>query len=125
MTSQPGQDEQAYHFVLRLPYGRSAGDEVLKCVTIALSANLRGGDKIGRHGGEEFLFILPGSTVEDSVTVVDRLRQIVAALDWAAISSDLRVTMSVGVAQVRPDDAPDDALSRADIALYKAKKCTS
>jgi diguanylate cyclase (GGDEF)-like protein len=102
-------------------YGHPAGDEVLKSVTIALSANLRGGDKIGRYGGEEFLFILPGSTVEDSVTVVDRLRQIVAALDWAAISSDLRVTMSVGVAQVRPDEAPDDALSRADIALYKAK----
>jgi diguanylate cyclase (GGDEF)-like protein len=102
-------------------YGHPAGDEVLKSVTIALSANLRGIDKIGRYGGEEFLLVLPSSTEEDSVDVVDRLRQIVAALDWSAISSDLRVTMSVGVAQVRTDEAPDEALSRADIALYKAK----
>jgi diguanylate cyclase (GGDEF)-like protein len=82
-------------------YGHPAGDEVLKSVTIALSANLRGADKLGRYGGEEFLLILSGSTEEDSVAVVDRLRQIVAALDWTAISTDLRVTMSAGVSCAR------------------------
>lgn len=102
-------------------YGHPAGDEVLKSVTVALSAHLRGGDKLGRYGGEEFLLILAGSDEPAAVAVVDRLRQIVAAIDWAAISASLRVTLSAGVAQVRPDEAPDEALSRADIALYKAK----
>jgi diguanylate cyclase len=102
-------------------YGHPAGDEVLKSVTLALSANLRGADKLGRYGGEEFLLILSGSTEEESVAVVDRLRQIIAALDWSAISTDLRVTLSAGVTQLRPDEAPAEALSRADAALYQAK----
>ena len=102
-------------------HGHPGGDEVLKSVTIALSANLRGTDKLGRYGGEEFLLILTGSTKEDASAVVNRLREIVAALDWVAISADLRVTMSAGVVQLRANEAPADALSRADIALYQAK----
>jgi len=45
----------------------------------------------------------------------------VAALDWNAISVDLRVTFSAGVAQLRQDEAPEDVLTRADVALYRAK----
>jgi diguanylate cyclase (GGDEF)-like protein len=82
---------------------------------------LRGADKLGRYGGEEFLLILTGSTEEDATAVVNRLREIVAALDWVAISTDLRVTMSAGVVQLQANEAPADALSRADIALYQAK----
>lgn len=65
--------------------------------------------------------ILPGSTEPDAVAVVDRLRQIVAAIDWTAISATLRVTLSAGVAQIRADEAPDETFSRAHIARYKAK----
>jgi diguanylate cyclase len=42
-------------------------------------------------------------------------------LDWDPISDDLRVTFSAGIAQVRPNDAPEDILARADAALYRAK----
>jgi diguanylate cyclase (GGDEF)-like protein len=102
-------------------YGHPVGDEVLKSVTIALSANLREADKLGRYGGEEFLIILPSSAERDAVNVVDRLRQVVASIDWTAISNELKVTMSAGVAVVRSDEAPEEALNRADIALYNAK----
>jgi len=49
------------------------------------------------------------------------LRQIVSELDWDPISDDVRVTFSAGIAQVRPNDAPEDILARADAALYRAK----
>ena len=102
-------------------YGHPAGDEVLRSFAIALGANMRGIDKLGRYGGEEFLLILPDSTREQASTAVDRLRVMVAAIDWNAISVDLRVTISAGVAQVRQDEAPEDILTRADVALYRAK----
>jgi diguanylate cyclase (GGDEF)-like protein len=102
-------------------YGHPAGDAVLKTFAIALSANLREVDALGRYGGEEFLIILPGSTGDQAAGAVDRLREIVADINWDVISRDLRVTMSAGVTQVRQDEAPDEALSRADMALYKAK----
>jgi diguanylate cyclase (GGDEF)-like protein len=102
-------------------YGHPAGDEVLRSFAIALGAHMRGIDKLGRYGGEEFLLILPGSTREQASTAVDRLRAVFAAIDWNAISVDLQVTISAGVAQVRQDEAPEDILARADAALYRAK----
>ena len=102
-------------------FGHPAGDEVLRSFAIALSANIREIDKLGRYGGEEFLLILPGGTKQQASGAVDRLRVLIAAIDWSAISKDLRVTMSAGVVQVRQDEAPEDILSRADVALYKAK----
>jgi diguanylate cyclase (GGDEF)-like protein len=102
-------------------YGHPAGDEVLKSMAIALASNIRHIDRLGRYGGEEFLLVFPGSGEQDAVAAIDRLRGIVATIDWNAISSNLRVTMSAGVAQVRSDEAPSDALNRADKALYQAK----
>jgi diguanylate cyclase len=102
-------------------YGHPTGDEVLRSFTIALGTNMRGIDKLGRYGGEEFLLILPDSTSEQASTAVDRLRVMVAALDWNAISVELCVTFSAGVAQLRQDEAPEDVLTRADVALYRAK----
>ena len=102
-------------------YGHPTGDEVLRSFTIALGANMRGIDKLGRYGGEEFLLILPDSTSEQASTAVDRLRVMVAALDWNAISVELCVTFSAGVAQLRQDEAPEDVLTRADVAQYRAK----
>ncbi|MET4273808.1 MULTISPECIES: GGDEF domain-containing protein [unclassified Bradyrhizobium] len=102
-------------------YGHPIGDEVLRGFAIALTANMRSIDRLGRYGGEEFLVIMPDSTKDQAVLGVDRLRQIISELDWDAISNDLQVTFSAGIAQVRPNDAPEDILARADAALYKAK----
>ena len=75
----------------------------------------------GRYGGEEFLLVLPRASKEQATAVVDRLREIVAALDWSAISDGLLVTISAGMTQFRSDEACDEILARADAALYCAK----
>jgi diguanylate cyclase (GGDEF)-like protein len=102
-------------------FGHPTGDEVLRNFAVAVNANIRGVDRLGRYGGEEFLLVLPGSSREHAVAAANRLRDIVADFNWTAISHDLAVTISAGVAQVRPDEAPDEILARVDAALYRAK----
>jgi diguanylate cyclase (GGDEF)-like protein len=102
-------------------YGHPTGDEVLRTFSITMFANIRSIDKFGRYGGEEFLLILPDTSNDTAKRTLDRLRAIIADLDWSAISPGMMVTISAGIATLRPDDAPDSLLARADSALYKAK----
>jgi diguanylate cyclase (GGDEF)-like protein len=97
-------------------FGHPAGDEVLRSFAIALSANIRNIDQLGRYCGEEFLLLLPGASTEQATAAVDRLRQIIADLDWTAISDSLVVTISAGLTQIRLNEAPDEIPARADAA---------
>ena len=101
-------------------FGHPVGDEVLRSVAITMFANIREGDSIGRYGGEEFLLVLP-DTIDGAVRILDRLRAIVAQLDWNEIATGMTVTISAGIATFTPDDSPDSILARADRALYAAK----
>jgi len=85
-------------------------------------ANIRGIDRFGRYGGEEFLLVLPETTNDAAAHILDRLRMIVADLDWSALSHGMAVTISAGVATLNPDETPDALLARADDALYVAKE---
>src|SRR5438270_7440565 len=102
-------------------YGHPTGDEVLRTFAITLFANLRHIDKFGRYGGEEFLLVLPDTSNDRAARILDRLRSIVAELDWSAFSPGLRVTISAGVATLGANENPDAVLARADAALYAAK----
>jgi diguanylate cyclase (GGDEF)-like protein len=102
-------------------YGHPTGDEVLRTFAITMFANIRSVDRFGRYGGEEFLLILPDMSSESATRALDRLRAIVADLDWSAFSSGMRVTLSAGVATLKPNETPDTFLARADCALYAAK----
>jgi diguanylate cyclase (GGDEF)-like protein len=102
-------------------YGHPTGDEVLRTFAITVFANIRNIDSFGRYGGEEFLLVLPDTHGERATRILDRLRTIIADLDWSALSPDLRVTISAGIATLRPDETPDSFLARADSALYAAK----
>jgi diguanylate cyclase (GGDEF)-like protein len=102
-------------------YGHPTGDEVLRTFAITVFANIRNIDKFGRYGGEEFLLLLPDTPNDDAARILDRLRAIIADLDWSAFSPGLRVTISAGVATLRADESPDTFLARADSALYTAK----
>ena len=102
-------------------YGHLTGDEVLRTFAITMFANIRSIDKFGRYGGEEFLLVLPDTPHDMAVQMLDRLRMIVATLDWSAFSDGLRVTISAGVATLAPDELPVTLLARADAALYAAK----
>ena len=89
---------------------------------ITVFANIRAIDKFGRYGGEEFLLILPDATDGAAEQSLDRLRAIVADLDWSAFSPGMTVTISAGVAMLGPNETPDAILARADSALYAAKE---
>jgi diguanylate cyclase (GGDEF)-like protein len=103
-------------------FGHPTGDEVLRTFAITVFANIRAVDKFGRYGGEEFLLILPDSTDDAAARSLDRLRAIVAELDWSAFSPGMSVTISAGVAMLKPAETPDAILARADSALYAAKE---
>src|SRR4030088_2487184 len=102
-------------------YGHPTGDEVLRTFAITVFANIRTIDKFGRYGGEEFLLVLPDTPDDEAVRTLDRLREIVAGLDWSAFSPGMQVTISAGVAMLKPDETADTFLARADRALYAAK----
>jgi diguanylate cyclase (GGDEF)-like protein len=102
-------------------YGHPTGDEVLRTFAITVFANIRDIDRFGRYGGEEFLLLLPDTPGDGAALILERLRSIIADLDWSAFSAGMRVTISAGVATLKPDEGPDTFLARADNALYAAK----
>ncbi len=101
-------------------YGHACGDEVLRSVAMALKVNLREYDLLGRLGGEEFAVALEGD-VDKSLRIAERLRQAVSSLQFTFMEKQASVTASFGVAELRCDEDFDEALNRADTALYAAK----
>jgi diguanylate cyclase len=102
-------------------YGHPIGDEVLRTFAITMFANIRSVDRFGRYGGEEFLLILPELSEHAATRALERLRVIIAELDWSAFSPGMKVTISAGIATLRPNEGPDTLLARADNVLYAAK----
>ena len=102
-------------------HGHPTGDEVLRTFAITMFANIRSADRFGRYGGEEFLLVLPDMDTDRAVCALDRLRAIIADLDWSAFSPGMKVTISAGVATLNPNETSDTFLARADNALYAAK----
>ena len=102
-------------------HGHPVGDEVLRTFAITMFANIRPADSFGRYGGEEFLLLLPDTSGDSAQRMLERLRSIVADLDWSAFSLGMRVTISAGVVTLRDVDTADTILARADSALYSAK----
>jgi diguanylate cyclase (GGDEF)-like protein len=102
-------------------YGHPTGDEVLRTFSITMFANIRSVDRFGRYGGEEFLLVLPDMDTERAVRALDRLRAIIADLDWSAFGPGMKATMSAGVATLNSNETSDTLLARADSALYAAK----
>jgi len=102
--------------------GHGAGDEVLRRFAAVLKAELRAADAVARWGGEEFLLLMPGTRVDDARQVLERLRGAVGAGGFGEIAQGLLVSFSAGVVEMRPSEAPDAAIDRADRALYQAKQ---
>jgi diguanylate cyclase (GGDEF)-like protein len=103
-------------------HGHPTGDEVLRTFAITTFANIRAVDRFGRYGGEEFLLVLPDTPTETAMRSLDRLRAIIAELDWRALSEGMVVTISAGIATLERDETSDALLARADSALYSAKE---
>ncbi|WP_321502657.1 diguanylate cyclase [Breoghania sp.] len=106
--------------------GHLAGDDVLKELAVRMASTLRDVDRIGRLGGEEFIVILPDTGIAGAVQTAERLRQAVETLVVPARESQrakeyLRVTVSIGVAELRAGESSEGIYARADNCLYAAK----
>lgn len=105
-------------------YGHAAGDEVLRRFGNVMLDRLRASDHVGRIGGEEFLLILPETSVREATNVAEELRQLVAkdGIHVSTSSEPLKVTCCFGVAQFTDQDPNGGSImARADVALYRAK----
>ena len=103
-------------------YGHLTGDRALAKVATACTAALRQFDQLGRIGGEEFLVLLPHTRMAQARQVAERIRSTVEMQQFADIDPDLRLSVSIGIAELRPEDKDLQALcERADSALYAAK----
>jgi diguanylate cyclase (GGDEF)-like protein len=105
-------------------FGHNAGDEVLRSFAIILRSTCGERNVVGRTGGEEFLVIHSPATRESSKVLAERLMRRVARARWAgARGSEIKLTVSIGIAFDLPTDLrPNDLLLRADLALYTAKE---
>ena len=100
--------------------GHAAGDRALRLVARSMLEHLRSHDIPGRHGGDEFVLLLRQTSVRDAMAVAAR---IVAWIQQEAEPASLpALSLSFGIVQLHPHEDVDDALRRADRALYEAKR---
>ena len=103
-------------------HGHAAGDRALKHAAAALRGGIREVDALGRFGGEEFLVLMPGASLEASLAVAERLRAGLHGNPLLLAGEPVGLSVSVGIAQWQvADEDASRVLVRADAALYEAK----
>lgn len=105
-------------------YGHQTGDEVLKNVGEILLKGSNGNNIPYRYGGEEFVILLPGSKLEDAAVLAEQIRIRIAvkrATDPGTGAEIDKITTSLGISQINPEDDIQSVIERADKALYHAK----
>ena len=103
-------------------YGHPAGDQVLKELADVLTRSFpRRSDMVARYGGEEFAVVLNDTTAKDAERLASRFLVAVRAMSVAMGERVVRLTASVGVAELLEGESSADLLARADLALYRAK----
>jgi len=106
-------------------FGHVTGDQVLRLVAISVKQNVKGRDIAARYGGEEFAVALPKTALQAALTVANHIRRTVTIKELMKRSSGEklgRVTISIGVAMLRPNETPQSLIERADTCLYAAKR---
>ncbi len=104
-------------------HGHQVGDDTLRFFTQVAETHMRTTDRLGRYGGEEFLMLLTATSDEAAAqTAAERVREGMTLQDWSALTPGLKVTVSAGVALARHGESAMSLLSRADHALYIAKR---
>lgn len=106
-------------------YGHAIGDQVLRLVGQCLKVNVKGKDTAARFGGEEFVVILPNTTLAQATALATEIRRTVESkrIVQKSTGRDMgTVTLSLGVASLRPGEKVADVLNRADACLYSAKR---
>jgi diguanylate cyclase (GGDEF)-like protein len=100
-------------------HGHLIGDEVLLVLSRLMRNSFRCHDRLYRFGGEEFVVLMRCVDADTAVRVFERLRQKVEHYAFPQVG---RITVSIGLAELKAGDAPNDAFERADKAVYYAKE---
>ncbi|HEY9526699.1 MAG TPA: diguanylate cyclase [Anaerolineales bacterium] len=100
-------------------WGHAVGDEVLVRTASLFQAMIRKQDLVGRWGGEEFLFIVPGPC--DAGALAERIRSEIARTEYRQGNAAFHITISIGVACANQTSLGDEILKKADDALYRSK----
>jgi len=102
-------------------FGHDVGDVVLQDFAVTIQRHVRKTDILGRVGGEEFMLILPNTTIEEAQSVVHHMLAATRRSQPLAEYPAFRYTFSAGIVRVTGCDAPKDIYRKADLALYAAK----
>jgi diguanylate cyclase (GGDEF)-like protein len=102
-------------------YGHAGGDAVLQSFAREVGATLRSDDTLARWGGEEFLLLMPDTRLDEALAVLGRIAARIAAMRVDAVDPQLAISFSAGVAASLPLERFDEAIQRADEAMYRAK----
>jgi two-component system cell cycle response regulator len=103
--------------------GHLTGDYVLRELAQICNRRVRREELFGRYGGEEFVLVLPETTLDGACKYAEALRQLIATHEFAFEGNRLRVTVSIGVATFEPEMAgATDLIRAADERLYEAKR---
>ena len=102
-------------------HGHAAGDRVLQTFAAVGRACLRDGDVLARYGGEEFVLFLPNTDADQFTSCCERLREAFANAEPVGVQV-ANLSLSAGMTLLSPGDDLDEALQRADQALYRAKR---
>jgi diguanylate cyclase (GGDEF)-like protein/PAS domain S-box-containing protein len=102
-------------------FGHGTGDEALRLVAETVRSGLRRHDLLGRYGGDELALLFPETPLEGAKQVSDRIRRAIAEIPLIRGDQPVRLTISAGIVERRPDESLEAACQRADAALYEAK----
>ena len=102
-------------------WGHTVGDRVLQRIAHQLQAVIRDNDRAIRYGGEEFLIVLPGTSLANAHRIAERMRQTIAEREWSDLAENLSITISAGIAQRLKGENISAWVQRADAQLYRAK----
>ncbi|MDP2808975.1 MAG: diguanylate cyclase [Rhodocyclaceae bacterium] len=102
--------------------GHQAGDQALVHLTHVTQEAIRPQDTLARYGGEEFVVLLPGTTLDDAVKAMVRVQRELTRKFFLHKNDKVLITFSCGVAELSADEAPNQAIKRADDAMYLAKR---
>ena len=104
-------------------YGHGAGDQLLAKVVTRCQQITRQIDILGRYGGEEFVIILPETAIQEAFTIAERIRKIISASPFIIDSMEIKVTISLGVAEIeRETQKLEDLIKMADQSMYHSKQ---
>ncbi|WP_028949772.1 sensor domain-containing diguanylate cyclase [Sulfurihydrogenibium subterraneum] len=103
-------------------YGHLAGDEALKHFVKIIKQNLRKSDYVFRFGGEEFIILLPNTSLEEAVAIAEKIRESLENTPLIYNGKEIKITASFGVKEINPTEHTEKVIEEVDKKLYQAKE---